>query len=1093
MKPKILSLLQFVIGWPLSLIAVFFIGKIILSAVHVIQQQITTINFVLLFLSLISFLLYFGIRSFFWKDVLRLKGYRLSFKESAFLWELSEVKRFIPGNIWSLLGKVTHFSHKGIDKRIIVESILVEVKFFILSCLLLSLLSLNFIIYGILPSSSYSFLFAGFIVCFFLAIIGVSICYQTFFLKKTERVYKTLSFLFPPFSFIENSRLFFIMGSAVCCFGFGTYFGIASFTYLYLPHLLTFIGFFIFSFLTGYLSFVMPMGLGIREAIMAIGLTKYIFSFPLASFLAIIARVIFIISEVIYLSFSFFWYKTKSKAVSYLECVFTKYRYEILLIICVFLFILYFTFATFLRYQNFYTGRFDLGNMDQTVWNTIHGRVFQITDPNGTNIISRLSFHADFLLIFLAPFYFLWQDPRMLLLLQVCIIACGSICIFLLAKNILDNKRIAFFFALFFLLNPSVCYAVLYDFHAVTLATTFFLAAFYFLLKKRYFFYTIFLFLAGLSKEEVWIVVAFLGLFTAFSEKKKIVGYTIFITSFMIFVTIFFYLIPHIRGSNHFALSYYADFGTTPVGILKTMILSPQKTLSVLFTSSRILYIIELLLPLGFLPSFTPVYLIFLLPDLFINLLSNSEQFHQIYYQYTSVITPFLFIAAIYSFQKLQKKLPSLTVYLLFTSFLSAYLFGSLPGSIYPSVAMFNNPQPYVTIIDNFLRDIPDHYSIAATNNIGSHLSHREKIFTVPVGIDQADIVIFLLNDMFAQPSLAYQKDMANHMKKDKNYIEIFKIGDFVVFEKRNLYAQEEPDTTKITLFPVSIPTLQERDFVGGMIDKEKKVEETKTFTSYNVSYPSDGLKLFALMNIPRTKNANKKFPVVIINHGLIAPTNYNTEKSYKVITDFFATKGFLVIKPDYRGNGNSEEDKNISQLLSYPIDVLNLISSLPTIPEADTTHVFLWGHSIGGATTLTTIEAIDQNPNSIIHVTAASIWAPVIDPYRAYTHFSFIFSSNNVPYKKAVDFLGSPGKNFPLWESVSPIVYADDIKTPIQITHGTNDEIIPYQWSIELYDDLISLNKKANLVIYPGDDHVLSKHIKDALEKNYQFFKSFL
>src|SRR5471030_1082211 len=95
-----------------------------------------------------------------------------------------------------------------------------------------------------------------------------------------------------------------------------------------------------------------------------------------------------------------------------------KHRYAITLTVLIALYIAYFTFASFLRYDSFFTGRFDLGNMDQTVWNTIHGRIFQLTDPDGTNIISRLSIHADFLLIFISPLYLLWSDPRMLLLLQ---------------------------------------------------------------------------------------------------------------------------------------------------------------------------------------------------------------------------------------------------------------------------------------------------------------------------------------------------------------------------------------------------------------------------------------------------------------------------------------------------------------------------------------------------------------------------------------------------------------------------------------------------------------------------------------------------
>ena len=55
------------------------------------------------------------------------------------------------------------------------------------------------------------------------------------------------------------------------------------------------------------------------------------------------------------------------------------------------------------------------------------------------------------------------------------------------------------------------------------------------------------------------------------------------------------------------------------------------------------------LLVLGFLPLISPFILLYVASDLMINLLSSNPQLHQIYYQYRSAITPFLFIASVYS------------------------------------------------------------------------------------------------------------------------------------------------------------------------------------------------------------------------------------------------------------------------------------------------------------------------------------------------------------------------------------------------------------------------------------------------------------
>ena len=97
---------------------------------------------------------------------------------------------------------------------------------------------------------------------------------------------------------------------------------------------------------------------------------------------------------------------------------------------------------------------------------------------------------------------------------------------------------------------------------------------------------------------------------------------------------------------------------------------------------------------------------------------------------------------------------------------------------------MFIKQYPDKELVDRILLSIPKNLSVAATNNLGAHLSQREKIYTVPGGLEEADVVLFLLNDLYAQPSLEAQVQMAEKMKKDKNYIKIFEKGEFIAFKK---------------------------------------------------------------------------------------------------------------------------------------------------------------------------------------------------------------------------------------------------------------------------------------------------------------------
>lgn len=476
-----------------------------------------------------------------------------------------------------------------------------------------------------------------------------------------------------------------------------------------------------------------------------------------------------------------------------MEKIFREHKHTLALGILVCVYIAYFTLASFLRYDNFYTGRFDLGNMDQAVWNTVNGRIFQSSTDNGI-ITSRLSAHADFILILLSPFYLLWSNPKMLLLIQTITLALGAILIYLIAKNILKNKNLALIFSFLYLLNPLLQFTNLYDFHAVTLATTLLLTSFYFLIKRRYFLMIIFLILSGLTKEQVWLITSIFGFFLLFqkSNKIKFLGTGIILSSLIIFTYLVSYAIPQSLGEQHFALAYYSDFGNSPIQVISNIIISPQKVLPIIFDSNHLEYFKFLFMSLGFTSFLSPIYLIFALPDLLINSLSNNSNLRQIFYQYTATITPFIFISSIYAIKQIIRWFPKIPVsyiaiYLLFFTLYSAYSFGPLPYAKNPNIDMFTKPQKDKKIIEDVLRQIPEKYSVAATNNLGSHLSHREVIYTIPLGIDKADIVAFLLNDSYAQPSLDVQKEMAKDLKINNNYVKFFEKDDFVVFKKQKI------------------------------------------------------------------------------------------------------------------------------------------------------------------------------------------------------------------------------------------------------------------------------------------------------------------
>ena len=172
--------------------------------------------------------------------------------------------------------------------------------------------------------------------------------------------------------------------------------------------------------------------------------------------------------------------------------------------------------------------------------------------------------------------------------------------------------------------------------------------------------------------------------------------------------------------------------------------------------------------------------------------------------------------------------------------------------------------------------------------------------------------------------------------------------------------------------FLLAIESLRNRSYGTGTINIGKELGEKKAYKSYIVSYLSDGLKQYSLLNIPNTNKPAKGYPVIIVNHGHIPPDQYSTENSYRLVTGYYASNGFMVLKPDYRGHDKSENgDDQRTERLSYAIDVLNLLYLIPTLNDADADNIFIYGHSMGGGVTLTVLEVANN-------INAATLWSAV-------------------------------------------------------------------------------------------------------------------
>ncbi|MBI5127037.1 DUF2079 domain-containing protein [Candidatus Roizmanbacteria bacterium] len=336
--------------------------------------------------------------------------------------------------------------------------------------------------------------------------------------------------------------------------------------------------------------------------------------------------------------------------------------------ISIILFIISFSWFSIRRYQTLNSYYYDLGIMNQVVYNTSQGRFLEMSNPDLKRNVSRLAIHFDPILAVFAPFYKIYPGPEVLLIGQAVILGLGAWIIYLLAEKKLKDKFTVLIFSLTYLLYFPVQRVVLFDFHGVALATTFLLASIYFQETKKWHWFFIFIFLSLLTKEHIGLVVFIYGIYLFIIKKEKKFG---LITGFLglgFFISTVYFIIPYFRGEAHFASNYFVDIKLR----LKSIILDGFP------------YVKSLILP-NFYALFSPLTLLISLPEWAINILSINNNQRSVFFHYNSVIVPFVSYSSILGYRNFDnfvknKKVKSLILILfILLTLKSAYLYNPIP------------------------------------------------------------------------------------------------------------------------------------------------------------------------------------------------------------------------------------------------------------------------------------------------------------------------------------------------------------------------------------------------------------------------------
>jgi dipeptidyl aminopeptidase/acylaminoacyl peptidase len=312
--------------------------------------------------------------------------------------------------------------------------------------------------------------------------------------------------------------------------------------------------------------------------------------------------------------------------------------------------------------------------------------------------------------------------------------------------------------------------------------------------------------------------------------------------------------------------------------------------------------------------------------------------------------------------------------------------------------------------------------------------------------------------------------------------------------------------TIELALYPYTIEGLRKHIFQSGKITIRETLLETEFFTRYLIEYPSDGLTITGILQVPTS--GEPPYPVIVMNHGFFSRTIYHSGDGTDRAAEFLNRRGYLTVSSDYRTWANA--DTGISLFYSgLAIDVINLMNALPSVLQADVEHVGMWGHSMGGGTTLKVL-TIDKRIKAAVLYSSVSAdfgdiierWGPgclgdVFEGEIAYGCNSSDVLPLTLPDDLTTayfDAVVDPN----MLEAVSPLYHLDFVNAPVQIVYGTEDGKTsagtPPEWSKKMYEGFVEAGKEAQLFAHTGEEHSFRDDQWFAfMERSAQFFDKYV
>lgn len=469
---------------------------------------------------------------------------------------------------------------------------------------------------------------------------------------------------------------------------------------------------------------------------------------------------------------------------------------KILFLFLIFCCVLY-SFIAITSHNHFQTFGWDLGYFDQLIWKVSRG-IYPFSTLSQVNLLAG---HFAPILFLFAPLYWIWSDPRVLLIAQSVLMVLAAWPLYLLAFEKTQNKLFSFTVVFSYLFFIGTQWSILNEFHEITVVPLFLTIVFYALEKGKKVMFWLGIIGLFFAKEEIAILVAAIGLMIFFYFKKKKLGISLMIFSLLFFFFLTNFFMPAISEKGIYQHEHLSSVAKTPQEFLLKIVVDPFFALRSLVTPpEKINTLASSLLSFSLLPIFAPLGILLpLIEQFLIRFLYTGPQytFWQNVNHHAAPTAMLLAISSIYGATVLIKKIHLSKSRIL--RIIAVFIFAATVGQdillkapihsifkkqFYETQSWMKDNSILLTKVNGFSPDVP----IATQNSLFPHLSQREKIYLLPELKDAEFIMVDLHDGPNKYAPLSYNeiKELIGGFTIDGKFTIIDKQGEAVLLQRSN-------------------------------------------------------------------------------------------------------------------------------------------------------------------------------------------------------------------------------------------------------------------------------------------------------------------